>query len=74
MCDSLDGPVVKAAQQALDTRNVSAVLIWVGASDVEAGRRLVKAYVEYIHYVEQLHEAIGANAHGHYDDKTPEAR
>jgi hypothetical protein len=32
-CDSLDGPVVKAAQQALDTRDVSAVLIWVGAGD-----------------------------------------
>ena len=172
-CDSLDGPVVKAAQQALDTRDVSAVLIWVGASDeaeiraafeqalavraldsrakaladryffetvvrvhragegapytglkpagrdfgpaipaadralaagspeqvlhllagnmeaglhahfeaaftaknwkagdVEAGRRFVKAYVEYIHYVEQLHEAIGAAAHGHFDDTT----
>ena len=170
-CDSLDGPVVKAAQQALDTRDVSAVLIWVGAGDeaeiraafdqtlavreldprakqladryffetvvrvhragegapytglkpagrdlgpaipaadralaagsaeavfrllagqleaglhahfeaafmardwksgdVEAGRRFVKAYVEYIHYVERLHEAIGAAAHGHFDD------
>ena len=32
-CDSLDGPVVKAAQQALETRNVSQVLIWVQADD-----------------------------------------
>jgi len=172
-CDSLDGPVVKAAQQALASRDVRAVLIWVGAGDeaeirsafdqtlavreldpraraladryffetvvrvhragegapytglkpagldlgpaipaadralaagspepvlrllagkmeaglhahfeaafmaknwkagdVEAGRRFVKAYVEYIHYVEQLHEAIGAAAHGHFDDTT----
>ena len=173
-CDSLDGPVVRAAQHALDTRDVSAVLIWVGAGDeaeirtafdqtltvreldprakaladryffetvvrvhrsgegapytglkpagrdlgpaipaadralaagspdavlrllggkleaglhahfeaafmaknwkpgdVEAGRRFVSAYVEYIHYVEQLQEAIGAAAHGHFDDTTP---
>ena len=32
-CDSLDGPVVKAAQQALETRNLSQVLIWVRAED-----------------------------------------
>src|SRR5687768_5192543 len=32
-CDSLDGPVVKAAQQALASRDVRAVLIWVGAGD-----------------------------------------
>jgi hypothetical protein len=43
--------------------------------DVEAGRRYVKAYVEYIHYVEQLydtakhppeghsHESVGAELH-----------
>ena len=28
-CDGLDGPVVKAARQALDTGNVNLVLIWV---------------------------------------------
>jgi hypothetical protein len=28
-CDSMDGPVVKAAQKALATRNVNFVLIWV---------------------------------------------
>ena len=32
-CDSLDGPVVKAAQRALDMRNLSQVLIWVQAED-----------------------------------------
>jgi hypothetical protein len=32
-CDSLDGPVVKAAQRALETRNLSQVLIWVQADD-----------------------------------------
>jgi len=33
--------------------------------DVEAGRAFVKAYVEYIHYVEQLYEAAKGPAHGH---------
>ena len=170
-CDSLDGPVVKAAQRALETRNLSEVLIWVqaddepeirvafeqalvvralssqgkdladryffetvvrvhrageGASytglkpagrdlgpaipaadraldegslspimtlltkgvegnlrrhfeavvaakhfkagDVIAGRQYVRTYVEFIHYVEQLHEAIISSVHGHVAD------
>jgi hypothetical protein len=32
-CDSLDGPVVKAAQRALETRSLSQVLMWVQADD-----------------------------------------
>src|SRR5690349_17648012 len=32
-CDTLDGPVVKAARQALDTGNVNLVLIWVQNDD-----------------------------------------
>jgi Family of unknown function (DUF6448) len=32
-CDGLDGPVVKAAQKALETRNPALVLIWVQAED-----------------------------------------
>ena len=32
-CDSLDGPVVKAAQRALETRNPALVLIWVQERD-----------------------------------------
>ena len=32
-CDSLDGPVVKAAQRALETRNLSQVLMWVQGDD-----------------------------------------
>ena len=170
-CDGLDGPVVKAAQRALETNNVNLVLIWVqppneaelktvfrqtvavrkltpearaladrhlfetvvrlhrqgeGApytglqpagrdlgpaipaadraiesggtgvleallvnelrsqlresfaqvqakrkydpQNVEAGREYVKAYVEYIHFVERLHEAIANRAEGHYED------
>jgi len=170
-CDGLDGPVVKAAQKALETRNVALVLIWVQpddepairtafdktlavrrlgpqaleladryffetlvrvhragegapytglkpagrdlgpaipaadlaidsgrvepvvalfarvmeegirqqfrevvaarnfkADDVGAGRRYVQAYVEFIHYVERLYEAIQTPAHGHHGD------
>lgn len=173
-CDALDGPVVKAAQQALDTRNPALVLIWVQASDepeitaafeqalavrvlspqakaladrfffetlvrvhragegasftglqpagrdlgpaipaadkalqqgsvepvvklltapmqqrlrerfshvvrakafspgdVAAGRAYVKAYVEFIEYVERLHEASATVIHGHFDVVTP---
>ena len=168
-CDGLDGPVVKAAQKALETNNVNLVLIWVqkenepelnaafqqtvavrrlspqskamadrylfetlvrlhragegapytglkpagrdlgpaipaadraietgetaalerlltdelrdglhdsfarvqatrryDANDVAAGREYVKAYVEYIHFVERLHEAITNPAAGHF--------
>ena len=32
-CDGLDGPVVKAAQKALETANVNRVLIWVQKKD-----------------------------------------
>ena len=32
-CDGLDGPVVKAAQKALDTRNPALILIWVQEKD-----------------------------------------
>jgi len=32
-CDGLDGPVLKAAQRALDTRNPALVLIWVQERD-----------------------------------------
>ncbi|WP_292376490.1 DUF6448 family protein [Methanosarcina sp. UBA411] len=32
-CDTMDGPVVKAAQEALETGNVNLVLIWVPEKD-----------------------------------------
>lgn len=39
--------------------------------DLAAGRRFVKAYVEYIHYVERLHEAIATAPHGHFAETPP---
>lgn len=32
-CDTMDGPVIKAAQAALQTRNVNLVLIWIPEKD-----------------------------------------
>ena len=37
-CDTLDGPVVAAARNALDTRNVNLVLVWVQKADEGAIR------------------------------------
>ncbi len=36
--------------------------------DVDAGRRYVQSYVEFIHYVERMYEAATAGAHGHFDE------
>lgn len=40
-CDGMDGPVVKAAQKALETGEVRLVLIWVHKQDEEA---VIKAF------------------------------
>ncbi|HAF25574.1 MAG TPA: hypothetical protein DHU55_11780 [Blastocatellia bacterium] len=45
-CDTMDGPVVKAAQTALATRNVNLVLIWV-------------QNVSLMHYLDHLYEEKG---------------
>jgi len=37
-------------------------------NDVAAGRRYVQAYVEYVHYVERLHEAATTAPEGHYSE------
>lgn len=36
--------------------------------NVEAGREYVKAYVEFIHYVERLYEAAKKSAEGHFHE------
>jgi hypothetical protein len=36
--------------------------------DVTAGRAYVKAYVEFIHYVERVYEASTSAARGHFDE------
>ncbi len=36
------------------------------AGDLAAGREYVKAYVEFVHYVERIYEAATLAAHGHF--------
>lgn len=38
------------------------------ANDLAAGRSYIKAYVEFIHYVERLYESALTPASGHYDE------
>jgi len=37
-------------------------------NDVEKGREFIKAYVEFIHYVERIYEATKKPAHGHFPE------
>jgi hypothetical protein len=37
-------------------------------NDVEKGREFVKAYVEFIHYVEKIYETTKKPAHGHFPE------
>lgn len=39
--------------------------------DLSAGREYVKAYVEFVHYVERLYEAAARPAHGHFPETEP---
>jgi len=51
--DTMNGPVVPAAQAALEQKDVAPVLEW-----------FVAAHVEYVHYVGGLHQAAkAAGAH-----------
>lgn len=72
-CDTLDGPVVNLARQALAKGDVKIILPWVAAREkkahqgesVEAGRMYVQAYVPYLHFVERLYnDAVTPIAHG----------
>ncbi len=40
--------------------------------DVAAGMEYVRAYVEYVHYVERLYEAAKKPAHGHFKESEEE--
>ncbi len=59
--------VAKAVQRGLQEHfETLKALKGYDPNDVAAGRRYVQAYVEYIHYVERLHEAATTAAEGHY--------
>ena len=36
--------------------------------DLVAGRAYIKAYVEFIHFVERLYDSTVQSSHGHFDD------
>jgi hypothetical protein len=38
------------------------------ADDLAAGREYVEAYVEFVHYVERIHEASTMPAQGHFHE------
>jgi hypothetical protein len=40
-----------------------------GELDPKAGRRFVRAYVDFVHYVERLHVAATTDAHGHVPEE-----
>jgi hypothetical protein len=42
-------------------------------TDVSAGREYVKAYVEFIHYVERLYDATITSVHRHSGETAPGA-
>ena len=83
------GPAIPAADKALEEGSVESVVKLLTAAmqeglgdhfnqvvaakafdpgDVAAGREYVKAYVEFIHYVERLYEASTTVIHGHFDE------
>ena len=83
------GPAIPAADKAIDDGSIEPVVKLVSdalqaglrehfketvtakafkTGDVAAGREYVRAYVEFIHYVERLYEAITTSAHGHFDE------
>jgi hypothetical protein len=49
-CDSIEGPVVKASQKALETGNINYVLVWVGAEDEQE----IKAIFDNVNKVRVL--------------------
>ena len=62
-------PVVKLLTDAMEEKlreHFKQVLLTRAfrPNDVAAGREYVKAYVQFLHYVERLHEAITTSAHG----------
>lgn len=84
------GPAIPAADKALDSGSLEPVLKLLteaaqegarkhfrevqekknfNTSDLDAGRDYVKAYVEFIHYVEGLWEAARNTAEGHYAEE-----
>lgn len=61
LTDTMQGGIQERLKNAVAKKNFN-------KDDVEAGREYVKAYVEFVHYVEGLYEASKNPAHGHFQD------
>lgn len=91
------GPVVPAADKALETGSVEKLVIFISGEikqgiekhfknafakknykkdDIAAGREYVKAYVEYVHYVEKIYESTksAGHAHGHEAEEQEDSK
>jgi len=58
LSDSVREGLLKHFNEVMERRKYDPV-------DVDKGREFVKAYVEFVHYVERLYEAARTPAHGH---------
>ena len=87
------GPAIPAADKALESGSVNALLEMLlgsvrkgveqrfheattagkhyDAGDVNAGRQYVKAYVEFLHYTERIHQAAAGSAESHSHEAEP---
>ena len=67
-------PLVKLLTEAMRDRlrqhfNEVVTARTYDVADVAAGRDYVRAYVEFIHYVERLYETSATPAHGHFAER-----
>lgn len=61
LTEAVQGGVHHQFEQVLQKKNFK-------ADDIQAGREYVKAYVEFIHYVERLYQAASKPAAGHFHE------
>jgi Family of unknown function (DUF6448) len=67
------GPVITLLAKAMDEGirdhfKEAVIAKNLKPNDVTAGRKYIQTYVEFIHYVERLYEAITTSVHGHHGE------
>jgi hypothetical protein len=71
--DDLAKEIAEAVSNGIKKRFAQAVEAKRHAGDsVEAGREFVEAYVEFVHYVERLHQDAAGQAAHHHEAETGE--
>jgi len=61
LTDSVQGGLSQHFKEVLERKKF-------GADDLEKGRAFIRAYVEFIHYVERIYEAATKPAEGHFGE------